>query len=90
MTEAQLTQVYSFRSMLTHNRIYGHGAAMKLVAVLDQDESRVVHWIFAEMEAELKAQAAITLADRPAVDAVPVEKVATEEAKAPAEYAAAV
>ena len=41
--------------MLTHNRIYGHGAAMKLVAVLDQDESRVVHWIFAEMKAELAA-----------------------------------
>ena len=55
VTAAQLDEVYSFRSMLTHNRLYGHGAAMKLVAVLDQDESRVVHWIFAEMKAELAA-----------------------------------
>jgi hypothetical protein len=88
VTQALLDEVYVFRSSMLHMR--AHGGAVRLVALVDQDEARFLHVIFDEMEAELKAQAAITLADRPAMDAAPVEKVATKEVKAPVEYAAAV
>jgi hypothetical protein len=85
VTQAQLDQVYGFRAQMAFNRTYGHGDAMMLVALIDQDESRFLHVIFDEMEAELAAQAAITLADRQAIDAAPAE-----EAEAAVEYAAAV
>ena len=89
VTQAQLDEVYVFRSSVRHMRAHGTGA-VRLVALVDQDEARFIHIIYDEMEVELALQAAISLADKSAMDAAPVEKVATEEAKAPVEYAAAV
>ena len=61
-TQAQLDQVYEFRSSMRHMR--ARGAVLRLVALKDQDEARYVYRIFAQMEAELAAQAAIALSPR--------------------------
>jgi hypothetical protein len=79
VTQAQLDQVYEFRSSMRHLR--AHGAVLRIVAVRDRDESRYVYRVFEQMEAELAAQAAITIAEKPDMDAAPVEDT---------EYAAAV
>ncbi|HET6456439.1 MAG TPA: hypothetical protein VFI02_18705 [Armatimonadota bacterium] len=67
VTQAQLDQVYEFRSSMRHLR--AHGSVLRLVALRDRDESRYVYRVFEQMEAELAAQAAIALADKPAMDA---------------------
>ena len=88
VTQAQLDQVYEFRSSMRHLR--AHGAVLRIVAVRDRDESRYVYRVFEQMEAELAAQAAITIAEKPVMDAVLVEEIAAEEAEGAVEYAAAV
>lgn len=88
VTQAQLDQVYEFRSSMRHLR--AHGSVLRLVALRDRDESRYVYRVFEQMEAELAAQAALALADKPVMDAVLVEEIAAEEAEGAVEYAAAV
>jgi negative regulator of sigma E activity len=44
---------------------------LRIVAVRDRDESRYVYRVFEQMEAELAAQAAITIAEKPAMDVAP-------------------
>jgi hypothetical protein len=83
VTQAQLDQVYEFRSSMRHLR--AHGAVLRIVAVRDRDESRYVYRVFEQMEAELAAQAAITIAEKPATDAAPA--IVSVEA---AEYAVAI
>ena len=93
VTQTQLDQVYSYRSMMAHYRVYGHIEAMRLVAVLDQDESRIVNHVFQEMEAEFAAQAAaspLIPASEPITFPAPVEEPDTVGADATIEYAIAV
>jgi hypothetical protein len=85
VTQAQLDQVYEYRSSMRHMR--AHGAVLRLVALKDQDESRYVYRIFAQMEAELAAQASLAIADEPAMEAALVEMPIATEA---GEYAAAI
>jgi len=69
---------------MSHMR--AHGGAVRLVALVDQEESRFIHRLFDEMEAELKAQASLALT-RPAVETATVEvPIATEAV----EYATAI
>jgi hypothetical protein len=55
VTRAMLEDLYSYRSMLAHYRERGH--AVKVVALYERDEQRIVDRLFREMLAELDKQA---------------------------------
>jgi hypothetical protein len=65
-----------------------HESVLRIAAVRDRDESRYVDRVFEQMEAELAAQAAIAIAERPAMDTVYAEDPTTVEIEAAVEYAA--
>jgi hypothetical protein len=89
VTRDDLNKAYLYRSQMRHQRIHGHGTAMRLVALTDRDEQRYVYAIFAQMEAELATQAAATPpipAGVPIQIQAPVEKPDTVDAEATLEY----
>ena len=55
VTPEQIEQAHDFFMTMRHNRLYGHAEAMKLIALYDRDESRIVYWIFRDLEKELAA-----------------------------------
>lgn len=55
VTAELIERAHEFFAMMNHYRHYGHVEAMKLVSLMERDESRIVHRIFREMEAELAA-----------------------------------
>ena len=89
VTQAQLDEVYVFRSSMLHMRAHGAGA-VRLVALVDQDEARFIHILYDEMEAELAAKAAatpLTAAAEPVMIPVTAEEPATADAEDAIEYA---
>ena len=89
VTQAQLDQVYEYRSSMSHMR--AHGGAVRLVALVDQEESRFIHRLFDEMETELAAQATATPlipASEPIMLPAPAQEPATTGTEAVIEYAA--
>jgi hypothetical protein len=93
VTQADLNNVYLYRGQMQHQRLYGHAPAMRLVALTDRDEQRYVYTIFAQMEAELAAQAAATPfipASEPITLPASVEEPSTVGVDATTEYAIAV
>jgi len=60
VTRAMLEEVYSYRSMIAHYR--ARGCAVKVVALYERDEQRIVDRLFREMLAEQSTQAAATAA----------------------------
>ena len=55
VTRAMLEDVYSYRSMIAHYR--ARGCAVKVLALYERDEQRIVDRLFREMLAELDTQA---------------------------------
>jgi len=87
VTQSQLKQAYEYRSSMCHLR--AHGATIKLVALVDQDEARFIHRIFDEMEAELAAQAAdapLLPSNEPIMLPAPAQEPATTSTEAGIEY----
>ncbi len=92
VTQAQLDEVYVFRSSMLHMRAHGAGA-VRLVALVDQDEARFIHILYDEMEAELAAKAAatpLTAPAEPVMISVTAEEPATADAEDAIEYAVAI
>ena len=55
VTAEQIAFAHEFFAMMNHYRHYSRVEAMKLVSLMDRDESSLIHRIFREMEAELAA-----------------------------------
>lgn len=82
VTAEQIALAHEFFAMMNHYRHYGRVEAMKLVSLMDRDESRVIHRIFREMEAELAAgilQAPAALAEAPVSEDVTEAREAIAE-----------